>query len=275
MHVRTAEDLYLFFLAHQRDVTPTAPVARHTLGGWTWQTLDSISTSIRRKVMLLDIGTGCVINGMGEQFADLHKLKEHLPDTMQVVSFSCQLEGNTIAGLLGEVASREKVSPPLQYTTLYYYSAKRDEIPQITPLGPVTDGPLPNIDNPTLASKALPGQNTVITYGKPVSEGIRVWYWYCIQQKEQPTYRVYILAYFDGRQTIAIDGYIVNPPDIRYWNSNIWVKERQQLEWAYQPQLSFSVQPIVGKGATGNIISYRPPELWRIAIVHDADKAQQ
>lgn len=39
--------------------------------------------------------------------------------------------------------------------------------------------------------------------------------------------------------------------------------------------IGFPVQPIVGKDADDKIISYRPPELFRLELVPDADNNAQ
>ena len=48
--VTTEEDIYIFFLSGVSDLRDATPVARHTPGGWAWQTLDTVETEVRRKV---------------------------------------------------------------------------------------------------------------------------------------------------------------------------------------------------------------------------------
>ena len=273
--VTLPDDLYLFFFTRQQDVQPLAPVLRRSRGGWCWQTLDTVETQIRQSVTFIDMVQGKVFDGTGQCMTDISKIKGQLRESEQLVGLASVVQADNSVGLLGKPMKFDKERPPLPYETLYFYSTEMDRKQNVMQLTTVKEVVTADPDNPTLASRAVPGLNDVITFGKPVVDGKQVFYWYCIQQKDKPTYRVYILACFNGKQAIAIDGYIVNPPNVRYWKENTWVKEQGQLEWIYQPQIGFPVQPIVGKDAYGKIISYRPPELWQLEFIPDVDKAQQ
>lgn len=263
-------DVYLFFFTGAKDIQPSSPVLRRSPGGWCWQTLDTVETAIRHRANFTDLMQGKVFDGTGRSVADISEVKAQFKESSQLVCFESNVGADFATGLLGKPLKYDKERPPLPYETLYFYSIKANRENKVMKLNFVREDKAPDTDTPTLASKAVPGLDDVVTYGKPVTDGKRILYWYCIHQKDKPTYRVYILACYDGEQTFAIDGYIVNPPYVRYWKDNTWVKEQRQLVWTYQQQLGLPVQPIVGKDANGKIISYRPPELWQLEFVPEA-----
>ena len=270
--VTTEEDTYVFFLSNINNIVPEMPIAHRTPGGWIWQRLDCIPAAIKVQAQFYDIDNGMVYDATGKCLAVLSKFKTILPGQKDMISIECRHEGNNYTGLVGHIAPYQGEHPFLPYDSLYLYSLQDEaKNSEFVKLGTVKDGAVFDPDNPTLAGKATPAVDDVVTYGKPVSEGTHIFYWYCIQPKDRPTYRVYILADNNGTHTSAIDGYIVNPPYVRYWQDNAWRKEERQLNWDYQQQLGLIVQPIVGKDANNNILSYRPPNLWEIKYVTGVD----
>lgn len=268
-------ELFIFF-GTGSVFQATEPVVRHSPGGWSWQSVDTVEPIVRRLAVLADLTQGKVVDGMGSEVADLAFLKDNIRQFASLVDLGCSRHQNWTEGFVGIRAESKEKAPSLPYAAVYWYSATNTTAEStIKQLGTVKEAPQTDPDNPTLASKAVPGQDDVVTFGKPIADGKRTFYWYCIQQKGMPNHRTYILAFSDGVQTTAIDGYIVNPPYVRYWKGNTWVKEQRQLESGFQLQLGLPVQPVVGKDANGKIISYRPPELWQLEVISDADKAQQ
>lgn len=278
--VATSEDLYLFFLSHGAEILPQAPVLRHSPGGWAWQSLDTVEQTVRQAVRIADFTQGKVFDATGTVLTNIEAVTKTFADPTKVVNLGCQLQQNEVVGVAGVPAVTEDewetqtplpgVSrPPLPYSTLYFYQQaphSRATVHQLMPIMPITAPPkvLTTATSLNDVATSITAQDQVFL-GKPVWDGKRVFYWYCIQATQNRAHQVFILACFDGNQTYPVDGYIADMPDgLLYWQDNKWIERHESLSWLYQDALKLAVQPLVGLDADKAVVIYRPPDLMRL-----------
>jgi len=259
-------EIFIAFFQNKDDLTADSSVFHAALPwGVVFQHFSAIDKNVRKNLVFTDLKYLHVYNALGEELADLSKLKDTFTEKElnELISFKGNIIDNEQAIIVfGRPKEYESQRPLLPYSDIYYFDTLQDKA---VTLGTLSNFAGTNESNSAIWEFVYPKENDIVTFSKPVIYKDKVLYWYAIESADVKNKTTYVLVCFDGETTNLIDATVLYSNtlyyyDVLYFDDGELVEAVWENDWLGDDILNEDTHifPLVGLDANGKIVCYNP-----------------